>query len=829
MGEDMDRSIAIILLLAIFFLTSALILIPSRAFLSPLNTNSNGISIFVESYSPNILIEPISINELCKSVVFIPVARPLTLEEIKLIKNSARCNSTIVILDSTGSVPTALGMDIVVGAKVIDEINDYGDRFTPKIYVFNNLDKQKKIEIAIREPRALLVGGIKTFEILFKSSNFSYIDINGNGFYDYGEPIGSTIVGIGMRYGNGTIIYIASSSLIMNSIINYNTMFLNNLTRDRNVFIYLGAIPIDSFEKIRIALYSYSIGYPDRNRLSIAIYILSTLFSVIATKIYGYRKLVRRSKNIILLAIPYIALMLVFISMGFHILGIMAMLTSILILIPTIRFLAPISAVAIAVSSTVYRQLVYFSIVLGIFAIPISMVIEMKNVSRFIGGITRLTILTFLATAPLLFLNPYILIPISAGMIFILIVMISIWITLGKVSIDIVETDTSIPLGGMWKIGLTITNRNPFKINTILIYDSIERSISVDTISIAEIEGKADSTGIKRVDIDVYVCDDFGIASRFIGRIGIDIRVIPGLEIKRRIEDIKKVYGANLSKRDLAMVKLTVVDMARKRGIEKEVMGIYEIERAIELFTHRFMETAYINVGEELIREIIYMVYQHYKRWIYGEYRGTRRYVSGDSLRHIHWKKTASRGELMVKEFDVPLEGYPQLYTQQVALNPILLIVLDTIDISEFEYIAINVLNMLIEFIERGWRDISLVILGSNTILVLGGATETILTLFIDALERFLPRLRYKHWLINKRINDKNLEYIVASDKLPKPFLVVREYSRKIAIDIVYSLRRNSILPPRAIIPIYPQSSALRTGIILKYLESFGYPQVKRI
>ncbi|MDR3688660.1 MAG: DUF58 domain-containing protein [Fimbriimonas sp.] len=34
------------------------------------------------------------------------------------------------------------------------------------------------------------------------------------------------------------------------------------------------------------------------------------------------------------------------------------------------------------------------------------------------------------------------------------------------------------------------------------------------------------------------------------------------------------------------------------------------------------------------------------------EPRGVRNYVNGDSLRHVHWRSTAKRGELLVKEFE---------------------------------------------------------------------------------------------------------------------------------------------------------------------------------
>ena len=47
------------------------------------------------------------------------------------------------------------------------------------------------------------------------------------------------------------------------------------------------------------------------------------------------------------------------------------------------------------------------------------------------------------------------------------------------------------------------------------------------------------------------------------------------------------------------------------------------------------------------------------------EPRGVRNYVSGDSLRHVHWRSTAKRGELLVKEFEAGTHAAAAFLIQQ--------------------------------------------------------------------------------------------------------------------------------------------------------------------
>lgn len=53
-----------------------------------------------------------------------------------------------------------------------------------------------------------------------------------------------------------------------------------------------------------------------------------------------------------------------------------------------------------------------------------------------------------------------------------------------------------------------------------------------------------------------------------------------------------------------------------------------------------------------------------------GEYRSIREYTPGDDIRHVHWRATAHRGKLSIKEYDRLREVQAQVWLAPVAATP---------------------------------------------------------------------------------------------------------------------------------------------------------------
>jgi len=55
-----------------------------------------------------------------------------------------------------------------------------------------------------------------------------------------------------------------------------------------------------------------------------------------------------------------------------------------------------------------------------------------------------------------------------------------------------------------------------------------------------------------------------------------------------------------------------------------------------------------------------------------GEYRTVREYTPGDDIRHVHWRATAHRGKLSVKEYDRPREIQAQVWLVPVGQDGVM-------------------------------------------------------------------------------------------------------------------------------------------------------------
>src|SRR5437764_1400546 len=55
-----------------------------------------------------------------------------------------------------------------------------------------------------------------------------------------------------------------------------------------------------------------------------------------------------------------------------------------------------------------------------------------------------------------------------------------------------------------------------------------------------------------------------------------------------------------------------------------------------------------------------------------GEPRGIREYISGDSLRHVHWRTSARTGRLHVKEFEAGSHASTSLFLQRTVGSDLL-------------------------------------------------------------------------------------------------------------------------------------------------------------
>ena len=155
-------------------------------------------------------------------------------EYIEAARQYLLSGGMIVVMDDFG---TANSLFEGLGATVrID-----GRRLLDPLYMFKTQQCPKALsassgEIALDYASAVTGSGFST---LAESSAFSYLDTNGNGRHDEGEPEGPFAVAATAPYGAGKLVAVSDSSLIINSVapLGNNTAFLRSAVGSRAVYL----------------------------------------------------------------------------------------------------------------------------------------------------------------------------------------------------------------------------------------------------------------------------------------------------------------------------------------------------------------------------------------------------------------------------------------------------------------------------------------------------------------------------------------------------------------------------------------------------------------
>ena len=204
------------------------------------NPNWNGLSKF------NFRIEPVAslsfeeLSPIDSTLFLIGPSKPFSEAEALAIEAFLRRGGMVVLMDDYGS-----GNDLLAKLNVSVQFANIEVRDL----LFRGEDS-RLIKIVEVKPYALNVSsltlncataliGVRESEVLARSSPFSYLDENGNGLPDEGEPKGPFPVIAKIEYGEGALILISDSSLFINCMIDEgdNYALLRNLTAYKRVFI----------------------------------------------------------------------------------------------------------------------------------------------------------------------------------------------------------------------------------------------------------------------------------------------------------------------------------------------------------------------------------------------------------------------------------------------------------------------------------------------------------------------------------------------------------------------------------------------------------------
>ena len=189
---------------------------------SVLNKGWNGLSQASDGLHASALLSYSDLPDVPQPATLIVMPR-LTLEPAALaaVDGFLGDGGTLIVLDDFGhgnDLLSELGVGLRLnGALLLDPLYCYRDASMPRVEVIGGEDQQGPVLPVLNEATWLEVDGAA--RIWAQSSYFSYGDVNGDGSRGNGEPDGPLPVGAVVQRGEGQVVVVSDSSLLLNGMV----------------------------------------------------------------------------------------------------------------------------------------------------------------------------------------------------------------------------------------------------------------------------------------------------------------------------------------------------------------------------------------------------------------------------------------------------------------------------------------------------------------------------------------------------------------------------------------------------------------------------------
>lgn len=224
--------------------------LPSTTPYSIASTGLDGLSKLHENFNTYITYSLRDLEVYNASNYVLIVARTKSLEDSIRLKNFIERGGVVVIFGSPEYLVDLLGA-LGISVRFLGFIRDIICNIGNLDYVVANTTLLCG-SIVLREP--YMLEGLSGRDMIAYSSMFSYVDINSNGFYDLGEPIGSYPLGISLTLGSGKLIAVFARGVLDNEVLDRNIKFIECITNGREVIIEQSEIVRNPLELMRLLL-----------------------------------------------------------------------------------------------------------------------------------------------------------------------------------------------------------------------------------------------------------------------------------------------------------------------------------------------------------------------------------------------------------------------------------------------------------------------------------------------------------------------------------------------------------------------------------------------
>jgi hypothetical protein len=227
-----NKSLIIGFLVALLTISFIIWIMPCGEDFHPLNTDWNGFSIVSAELNLS-LVDKIDLITESQALLIIGPSKPFEKNEINRLKQHLENSGLIIIADDFGygnQILEGLGINVKInGSLLLDPLIKHRGKSLPKA-IFNDS------EIVLNY--GSIVEGVG-FQILARSSEFSFLDLNLNMITDEDEPQESFPVAARIQLERGIVIVVSDSSLLINSMTDFsdNIFFFKSIAGDRELVL----------------------------------------------------------------------------------------------------------------------------------------------------------------------------------------------------------------------------------------------------------------------------------------------------------------------------------------------------------------------------------------------------------------------------------------------------------------------------------------------------------------------------------------------------------------------------------------------------------------
>ncbi|MDW8083038.1 MAG: hypothetical protein RMI56_04470 [Sulfolobales archaeon] len=232
---------------------------PSSRQYSVASADAEGFAKMAELLSADVLVDLEGLTGVPadRSVLIAARSSRLGDRELRLLADFVSRGGTLVAYggnEYVESLARGLGITVTTGGHVYDAVFNAGSRELVRVELNGSTCA---LSVYLRAPRAIQLAGTRgnASPIAF-TSPLSYVDRSGNGFYDVGEFVGSSLVGLEVPVGRGVAVVLFADGFLENHLVEHNREFANCVSSGRLVLVDNSEFSGDLAELLKLAVRS---------------------------------------------------------------------------------------------------------------------------------------------------------------------------------------------------------------------------------------------------------------------------------------------------------------------------------------------------------------------------------------------------------------------------------------------------------------------------------------------------------------------------------------------------------------------------------------------